>query len=298
MKKKLIVLFIILLSAYAIFVKQYKLFPYQQLKSSKQFFTNGKKYLPSREPNNIITYKKIDNIKLNLHIFNPPNHKESAKRPAIIFFFGGSWITGTPRQFFPQCEYLSALGIVCISAEYRIEKKHKTSPQECVKDAKSAIRWVRKHAESLGINPDKLAAGGASAGGHIAAATGVLKSFEDENEDESISSKPNALILFNPVFDNGPTGYGHERVKEYWKEFSPMHNIGQGTPPTIIFLGTNDRYIPVETAKKYKLLLEENNARCDLHLYKDQKHGFFNISHFQETIKESEDFLRSLGYIK
>ncbi len=298
MKKTVISFGIVFAFLYGIAVKEFKIFPYTWLYNTKKIHTDQKKYLPARKPDKILLYKEIDGIKLNLHIFNPENHNNSNKTPAIIFFFGGSWKYGTPRQFYPQCEYLSAHGMVCISAEYRVENRHKTSPKECVKDARSAIRWVRKNAEILGINPEKLAAGGASAGGQIAAAAGVSSSFDEDYEDKNISGKPQALVLYNPVFDNGPDGYGYKRVKAYWREFSPIHNINSEAPPTVIFLGTDDHYIPVETAKKYQLLMEKNNIRCDLHLYEGQKHAFFNKERFQETIIETKKFLWSLGYIK
>jgi len=292
----IITIFVVFL--YGIAVKEFKIFPYQWVSDIKQTYKDKNKYLPARKPDRIIPYKEINGTSLYLHIFNPEMHKNSDKTPAIIFFFGGSWLTGTPRQFYPQCEYLSKKGMVCISAEYRVKSRHGTSPQECVKDAKSAIRWVREHAKTLGIDPDKLAAGGASAGGQMAAAAGVVSGFEEENEDKDISSKPNALVLYNPVFDNGPEGYGYERVKAYWKAFSPIHNINENAPPTVIFLGTDDHYIPVETAKRYQSLMQKHHIRCDLHLYEHQKHAFFNKARFHETITETEKFLRSLGYIQ
>jgi len=87
-----------------------------------------------------------------------------------------------------------------------------------VKDAKSAVRWIRKNALTYNIDPERIAAGGGSAGGHIAAATGTSTAFEEDGEDKSISSWPNLLVLFNPVIDNGPDGYGHSRVKGYHKQ--------------------------------------------------------------------------------
>jgi acetyl esterase/lipase len=130
-------------------------------------------------------------------------------------------------------------------------------------DGKSAIRWVRKNAVRLGVDPKKIAAGGGSAGGHVAAAAGTLKGLEDKNDDFSVSSKPNALVLFSPVFDNGPEGYGYERVKDRYREISPIHNIAKGTPPTIVFLGSEDKHTPVATAQKYKKLMEEKSSRCE-----------------------------------
>ncbi|MDG1364952.1 MAG: alpha/beta hydrolase fold domain-containing protein [Akkermansiaceae bacterium] len=243
------------------------------------------------------TYKKVGKVELQLHIFNPKGHKASDQRPAIVFFFGGGWSGGTPSQFYPQCEYLAKRGMVAISAEYRVKSRNGTSPLECVKDGNSAVRWVRSHAEELGIDPSKLAAGGGSAGGHVAAATGTTKGIFEKGEDVSVSSKPDALILFNPVYDNGPKGYGHSRVKKYWKQISPMHNLDKETPPTIVFLGTKDKLVPVATAKKYRLLMKEAGVRSELFLYKEQPHGFFNAAKYDETVEEMDRFLVSLGFL-
>ena len=263
------------------------------------------------KPDEILTYKTIGDVKLQLNIFNPSGWQPPSLRggwrnqpkPCIVFFFGGGWVGGTPSQFFPHCRYLASRGMVAISAEYRVKKKHKTSPYECVKDGKSAVRWIRKHAKELGIDPKRIAAGGGSAGGHVAAATGTVKGFEEPSEDKSISSRPNALVLFNPVYDNGPTGYGHDRVKDRWQEFSPMHNISKKTPPTIVFLGTKDKLIPVATAEKYKEIMKKAGVRCELHLYKDQPHGFFNYRkgknpYYNHTVITADKFLASLGYLK
>jgi acetyl esterase len=188
--------------------------------------------------------------------------------------------------------------MVAACAEYRVKSRNKTTPAECVKDGKSAVRWMRSHAEELGINPEKLAAGGGSAGGHVAAATGNVKGFEEDGEDLSVSSRANALVLFNPVYDNSSKGYGYDRVKDYWKEFSPINNIDAKSPPTVVFLGTKDKLIPVATANNFKALMEKAGVRSDLHLYKDQPHGFFNKAKYFETLLEADKFLTSLGYLK
>jgi len=253
-------------------------------------------------PDQIITYKTINNTELKLHIFNPPQHKASDSKPAIVLFFGGGWNSGKPKQFYDQSQYFSSRGMVAIAAEYRIKNTHKTSPKEAVKDSKSAMRWVRSHADELGINPNMLAAGGGSAGGHLAISAAVIKNFNEENEDISVSSRPDALVLFNPVFDNGPNGYGYERVKDYWQAFSPLHNLDENVPPTIVFMGTKDRFVPVETTQLFKRKMEENGRRCELFLYPDQPHGFFNKSKknnkYKETLLEADNFLTSLGYLQ
>ena len=238
-----------------------------------------------------------------LNVFHPQGHEtKKEKRPAIVFFFGGGWSGGSPAQFAPHCEYLSSRGMVAITADYRVKSRQGTPPFECVKDGKSAVRWIRQNAGRLGVDSKKLAAGGGSAGGHVAAATGTVPGLEEDGEDASISSTPDALVLFNPVYDNGPKGYGHERVKDRYKEISPLHNIRKGMPPAIVFLGDQDKLIPVSTAEKFKSQMEKVGSRSDLHIYKDQPHGFFNQgkkgNYYEKTVLEMDRFLISLGWLK
>ncbi len=250
-------------------------------------------------PSDKVPYKQIGDVELALHVFNPPGHQPSDQSPAIVFFFGGGWAVGQAPHFYPQSRHLASRGMVAICAEYRTKKKHSTPPSECLKDAKSAMRWVRAHAVELGIDPNRLAAGGGSAGGHLAAATAVCPGFNEENDDLSVSCRPDALVLFNPVFDNGPKGgYGYSRVKEYWEDFSPMNNLRGKVPPTLVMFGTIDQYVPVATVEAYKARMDEIGARCDLILYEGEKHSFFNKSKYTETVIAMDKFLTSLGYLQ
>lgn len=250
-----------------------------------------------------LTYKIIDGDTLKLIFRYPPNYKKSKKYPTIIFFFGGGWNGGTVKQFQPQAEYFASRGMITVLADYRVKSRHKTTPYESVADAKSAIRFLHHHAKALNVNKNKIVASGGSAGGHLAAACGILPGLDEPGEDLSISSKANALVLFNPVFDNGPGGFQNERMGARWQEISPAHNIKKGAPPTIVFLGTEDHLIPVETAEKYKAKMEAVGSRCDLFLYDGQKHGFFNQKkdsheYYNKTVHEADLFLISLRYLK
>ena len=81
-----------------------------------------------------------------------------------------------------------------------------------------------------------------------------------------------------------------------------MHNIRKGAPPTIVFLGTKDKLIPVSTAEEYQKRMKGVGSRSELHLYKDATHGFFNKGkkggHYPDTIAKMDKFLVSLGWIK
>ena len=219
----------------------------------------------------------------------------SRKRPAAVFFFGGSWNGGTPRQFQEHASYLASRGMVGIVADYRVKSRQGTSPFECVADGKSAIRWLRENADRLKIDPLRLAAGGGSAGGHVAAATATVPGLDAKADNLEISCRPNALLLFNPVYDNGPDGFGHSRVKDRFREISPIHNIRKGMPPAIVFLGTKDSLVPVKTARAFRKKMQAVGSRSELFLYENQPHGFFNRRHsprhFLATVTEMDRFL-------
>ncbi|QKJ31884.1 alpha/beta hydrolase [Mucilaginibacter mali] len=250
-----------------------------------------------------MVYKTIDTTKLTLNIYYPPNYKKGEVRPAIVLFFGGGWINGTVKQMEPQAKHFTETdGMIAITADYRVASRQKTTPFDAVRDAKSAIRFVRSRAAELGIDPMHLAAGGGSTGGHIAAAADLTE-LEEPNEDKTVSARPDALVLFNPVFNNGPDNYGYERIGNRYLEISPFHNIKKGAAPTIAFFGTKDKYVPVGTAEMYKQVMEANGSRCDLFFYEDQNHGFFNYKagtdnkYFNLTMQEADKFLKSLGYV-
>lgn|GEM_PF-264705 len=247
-------------------------------------------------------YKTIGDVELTIDVVAPASSAASERRPAIVFFFGGGWTSGTIEQFRPQAEHLARRGMVAALADYRVRSRHKTSPFACVADGKSAVRWLRANSARLGVDPERVAAGGGSAGGHVAAAAGVIQGLEEAGEDAAVSSRPDALVLFNPVFDNGPSGWGHSRVKQRWREISPMHNIATGAPPTTVFLGSNDKLIPVATARAYQQRMQAVDARCDVHIYEGQGHGFFNkkrdAASFDATVAEMDRFLVSLGWLQ
>lgn len=249
----------------------------------------GKKYV----------YKHAGDRELHLYVVEP-DEKSVAPRPACVLFHGGGWTGGAPSQFDTLAKHLAQRGMVAVQVEYRLLKKaDKDPPTVCVQDAKSAMRWVRSHAVTLHVNPQQIAAGGGSAGGHLAAFVGMVAGHDDPQDDTSVSCRADALLLFNPVFDNGPDkGWGTARVGDRYPEFSPAHNITADDPPAIVFLGTADSLIPVAVAERFRDQMKAVGVRCDLHLYDDQPHGFFNKEPFlNQTIQKSDAFLVSIGWI-
>jgi len=255
---------------------------------------------PWPETQKVRVYKQADTTDLRLFFYYPDENVSDKPYPVIVFFFGGGWNRGNITQFEPHAKHFASKGMVAILADYRVRERHGTTPFDAVSDAKSVFRYLRQNAELLGIDPNRIAGSGGSAGGHIAAAAAMVPGLDDPKDDLSVSPRPDALVLFNPVFDNGPEGYGFERIGDRFSEISLIHNITPGNPPTIVLLGTNDHLIPVATAEKFVHLMKEAGNNCELFLYENQGHGFFNYhnhDYYLSTIEQAGIFLRLHGFI-
>lgn len=167
----------------------------------------------------------------------------------------------------------------------------------------TSIRYIKENANKFKIDENKIIAVGGSSGGHLAAATAMTEDYDDPNDELSVSSKPNALILYNPVIDLGPSDaevYGW--IGEKYKNLSPLHNIKPETPPSILFYGTEDGGISMESSAYFCAAMKAVGSRCDLLLYEGKKHGFFNYDrsmiYYKKTTFEADKFLISLGYLE
>lgn len=256
-------------------------------------------------------YKQIGGTNLLVHIFDPPG-VSATNRAAIVFFFGGGWNSGSPKQFEQQCRHFASRGMVAMAADYRVGFRHGVKPVTCVADAKSCVRWIRSNSGRLGIDPNRIVAAGGSAGGHLAAATATLPGFDEPGEDKTVSAVPNALVLFNPALVLAPlegmdaAGFGarvgSERLGTEPRELSPGHHVKAGVPPAIIFHGKADKTVPYVTAEAFAAAMKKAGNRCELVGYEAQGHGFFNFGrgdgrYYRETLAAADTFLVSLGFL-
>jgi acetyl esterase/lipase len=279
-------------------------------------------------------YKTVGDRELCLWQIRPTNKdiKSDAKSPAIVFFFGGGWTSGSPEQFIPQAQHLASRGMVAIVADYRVASRDGVKAVMCVEDAKSAIRWVRANASKIGVDPNRICAAGGSAGGHIACCTALIEGFNAEGEDKSVSSVPNALALFNPAVVLAPMeglpvddaskkkADGIEaRLGVEPTKLSPAHHVRKDLPPCVIFHGEADTTVRIQTVEKFTSLMKDAGNRCELHRFPNAPHGFFNLAgdiakqgnakksksnsndprhdRHEESLKQLDDFLVSLDWI-
>jgi acetyl esterase len=245
-------------------------------------------------------YKTIPGGKLEMAVHDPPGWKDTDRRPAVVLFFGGGWENGTIQAFQRQADHLARRGMVAARADYRVKSRQGVNPDKCVEDARSAVRWLRANAARLGIDPDRIVASGGSAGGHIAACTALTEGLEAEGEDRSISSRPNALVLFNPVLQFQGFPQMMKRIdndEALGKAISPTLHVSKGTPPALLFFGTDDWLLG--QGKEFMKRSEEVASRAEMFTAEGQGHGFFHRPPwFERTTARMDEFLTSLGYLK
>lgn len=271
-------------------------------------------YPPELPDARVEVYRSAGDVDLEAWIFEPAGERADIARPAIVFFFGGGWNGGTPGQFRAHAAYLAERGMVAILVDYRVRSRQGTLANVAVSDAKAAIRWVRANADRLGVDPDQIAAGGGSAGGHLAAATATLSGHDESGEAARVSSVPDALVLFNPVLITAPLpGFSDAEAERFERlrarlgaepeSMSPYHNVRPNLPPTIIFHGENDKTVPYQSAEMFTEAMTAAGNRCELVGYPNQGHGFFNAhredkSAYRDTRRRMDDFLVSLAWLE
>jgi beta-galactosidase len=255
------------------------------------YFTPGTELLQHAEQ---MVYKKTPQEDLRLYLLRPPG-KSSQPLPAIVYFTGGGWVNGTADAMIPNAAWYREQGIIGIAADYRVKNRHGTTPLECVKDAKSAIRFVRAHARELGIDPNRIIAAGGSAGGHIAAAT-VLPGNDEPDEDLSVSSRPNALELHNPVLGLG----FHQDFFGAHPDVSPIAGVCPGWPPTILSNGTEDKTTSYKFAEQFVEKMKAAGNACELITVSNAEHSCdwpVTNPNFLPTMMRMAEFFREHGIV-
>lgn len=241
-------------------------------------------------------YSQTGFDELRLYVFAPPDISQPAQ-PAIVLFFGGLWSEGRVDQFVAQARYFRGRGMVAIVAEYRV-RDHNATPFESMADARSAIRWVRRHASELNVDPARIAAGGADAGGHAALSAAMFDDVDEPPEDRAIAARPDALVLYGPVVDTSSFDVFGTR----WEQVSPASHLNRVLPPTIIFQGREDRVVDARQVEQFCANASALGGRCELHLYDGAGQGFFERSvqggrWYLTTLLEADRFLTSLGFL-
>ncbi|MGF1925255.1 MAG: alpha/beta hydrolase, partial [Bacteroidia bacterium] len=216
----------------------------------------------ARKDHLIKTYKTVNGYDLDIHIFLPDSLDKAKRSPVMVNFSGGSWTKGNPEWAFYNCASYAKKGWVGVSVEYRLADRHETTPFEAVKDARSAIRWLRTNADIYNIDTNRIVATGNSAGGHLVLTTALANEWNEDSDNLKYSAAPNLLLVNAGVYDL----YAEENTdwitidladKSLAKKISPIHLLRKGLPPMLIIHGTNDQSVNYASAKAFAAEMEK-----------------------------------------
>lgn len=205
----------------------------------------------------------------------------SNSKGAVIVFPGGGYGMRAEHEGDAIAKWLNSIGITAFVVDYRVAPyKH---PAE-ISDAVRAVRWVRHNAGRYGIDKNKIAVMGFSAGAHLAGSVSVhydKKMYEPSDEIDKESCRPDASILCYPVIDMFE--YRHdgsrqnligERALHADKEFMSLHkNVTAGTPQAFLWHTAADQAVPVENSIMYAAALSRVQVPFELHIYPYGSHG-------------------------
>ncbi|GAA4304814.1 alpha/beta hydrolase [Compostibacter hankyongensis] len=236
------------------------------------------------------TYKQAGTRALQLEVFTPSFPRGSGGYPVIILFHGGGWVGGKRQSMEQECRYFAGRGMVAVTASYRfMDRKAQGiagTKEICLRDAKSAIRWVRSHAAMLGIDTAKVVLGGGSAGGHLATMAALDRRVNDPQDDTTISTRALALVLYNPAYSPGED-----------PALQPFDKLSRQTPPAILFYGDGDtKWGP--PGEQFYGELKKRQVTTELWIAPEQKHGFYNKPEWSlATCIKADAFLVRLGIL-
>jgi len=218
----------------------------------------------------------------------PPETLVDGRAPAVILVHGGGWRTGDRSQLGGYGILVGRKGYVCIAPEYRLVPESPWPAQ--IHDVKAAIRWTRANADRLGVDPDRIAIEGNSAGAHLAllaAGTPDVAAFEGEGGNPGVSTRVTAAIgIYAPTAFSliGATGdtrgttplpaLSEDGDEEVARLAGPLTHVTADYPPTMLIHGTADELVPpLASVRMYEALVHAG-VPVELHMYAEQRHAF------------------------
>ena len=152
--------------------------PYETLTppEAREFYRAGRRVLQP-DPPEVAEVRNLEapvpHGPIRLRLYRGIGSERGAPLPALVYFHGGGWVIGDLDTHDGVCRLIAnAAGCAVVSVDYRLAPEHKFPA--AVDDAVSATEWVAAHGAILGIDPDRLAVGGDSAGGNLAAAVALI----------------------------------------------------------------------------------------------------------------------------
>ena len=248
-----------------------------------------------------IVYRRAGDREAKLDVYVPTAEAPTGGRPAILAIHGGGWRGGSKTDFGRMAARLTQHDYVVVSVEYLLSKPGSPSWPANFEDVREAVRWVRRHADDYGIDPDRIAAMGASAGGHLSALLGTypdgpvavagvpLPRAGLPATSKAVSARVQAVIdLYGPTDlrgliesreqTRGPLhlflGGGPGRFPGRFEAASPVRHVTSDDPPMLLIHGADDPLVPVAQSEALASALKAAGVPHRLIVVEGARHGF------------------------
>ena len=217
----------------------------------------------------------------------------------VVIFAGGGYYVRAPYEEIDYALRLNEYGLNVFTVDYRVAPDRFPLP---LLDARRAVRFVRKNAKRFGINPQKVAVMGSSAGGHLA---GLVSTYREPIEGEGtddvdrIDFLPDACVLCYPVITlseshrhkKSASNLLGEREGELAAKLSLDRIADEKTPRTFLWHTANDELVPVLNSLRYAERLREFGVPFEMHIFPDGRHGL-GLSHENPHVAAWTELLR------
>lgn len=247
-------------------------------------------------------YRQAEEGDLTAHVFHPVEIPRDPA-PVVVFFHGGFWDLPMATQFVPHCLHFAARGAVAVTVETRSQLRHGSGGLEAIDDARELIRWLRRNADLLNIDPGRVTVAGAAGGAWQALLTAMPVGKESLAGGDGTDCRPQALVLFSAAVS---ARGGSPAVKRFpdlktARRYSPLALVRRKLPPMLMFHGGADRVAPVEAVERFRRKLRWRGNRCELVDFQRADHSFFNFNvnqqSFELTLELTDQFLRGHGLL-
>ena len=218
-------------------------------------------------------YDIKDPDSLKAYLFYPATRDQVDDNPAIVIFHGGGWSMGAPSWAFGLAEKYAQKGMVAVAAQYRLSDQKNITPFDAMEDARNIIIWMRKNAEELKIQSDRIVAYGWSAGAHLAACAAV---FPKTDINKTITSIPNALVLVSPALSLEKDAWFKRLLLEKGnpEDYSPAEHLKEYMPSSIIVVGRDDTVTPIRESILFHENMQKYGNESFLYIYDGVGHLF------------------------
>lgn len=215
-------------------------------------------------------------------LYLPANPQPGQKFPAVVIIHGGGWSGGEKRAVreINIGTTLALNGYVGMSIDYALANSEHPGPTwpQNLHDCKTAVRWLRKNAERLHIDPTHIGVIGGSAGGHLAAMLGLCGG-ELNPPGEGDCRVQCAVDLYGPVlwFEQRNLAMfrkARNEAQELYKQADPRSHIDRNDPPLLILHGTADKTVAVADSEALATAMKAAGASCQLEIIPDAPHSF------------------------